>query len=187
MKKVARKPLEDGIRLARDTLSDARSTVRSVSSRVANRVARLSGVKKWEFNIEKIDKAHDFLTDYYHNTEFGDLHYGAFGVIDLKKIDKSKHEKLFTKLSSKKYDKEFVKNAFKILKIKSVDVKDKTHDQISKRIADAVRSLHLVLKNKIEDHKAKQKLKIAHSKRKMDIRNERKSGLSSFRHDFNAT
>ena len=96
IRKVARKTLEDGMGLAKDTLSDARSAVKTASTKVVNRVARLSGVKKWEFEIKKIDKAHDFLTDYYHNTEFGDLHYGAFGMIDLKKIDKSRHGRLYT-------------------------------------------------------------------------------------------
>ena len=167
--------------------SAVKTAVKSASSRVANRVARLSGVKKWEFDIKKIDKAHDFLTDYYHNTEFGDIHYGAFGVINLKKIDKSKHGKLFTRLLSKKYDKELVKDAFKVLKIKSIDVKGKNHDQITRRIGNAVHSLHLVLKNKIEDRSAKQKLKMAHSKRKMEIKSERRSGLSGFKHAFNAT
>jgi hypothetical protein len=187
IRKVARKTLEDGMGLAKDTLSDARSAVKTASTKVVNRVARLSGVKKWEFEIKKIDKAHDFLTDYYHNTEFGDLHYGAFGMIDLKKIDKSRHGRLYTKLSNAKYAKDNIKDAFKVLKIKSIDVKGKTHDQISMRIANAVRSLNLEVKNKIEDHSAKQKLKMAHSKRKVEIRKERKDGLSSFRHDFNAT
>ena len=57
MRKVARKPLKDGMRLAKDTFSDARSAVKNASSKVVNRVARMSGVKKWEFEIKKINKA----------------------------------------------------------------------------------------------------------------------------------
>jgi hypothetical protein len=185
--KLVKRAVNASMHGVKSKASAVKSAVKNASMKVANKASRLSGIKKLEHDIKKVNDAHDFLVDYYHNTEFDDIHYGAFGAIDLKKIDKSKHEKLFAKLSSKKYDKSHVKDAFRILKIKSADVRGKTHDQIIKTISKEIKSLHLMLKNKIEEVKERQKLKVAHYRRKNEIRNERKMSNRAigFKTEFN--
>ena len=146
---------------------------------IKSTVSRMTGVKRWENELKKSDKAHEFLADYYEGTNHEGIEYGAFGLIDLNKLRKHNFTELFKKLSIKKYDKSHVKNAMKSLKIKSVEVKNKTQSQIMRRIEDALHEVRNSWTEKIDEYKTLQKTKLDKKKNKIFAKKEVKIDIFS--------
>jgi len=134
-------------------------------------------LRKYSIDLKKLESAHDLLVDYHKGSEIDGVRFMSFGIINTKHVNMDKHgkscNKLCEKLAQSKFSHDAIKDAVKMMKIRSYELKDKTHDEITKKIGLAFRSLHMKMKNKIAEISEKEERKLHKKQYKISLRKEK--------------
>lgn len=105
-------------------------------------------IKRLKANLRSIERAFSLLNEYYSKASPYEIEYGTYGTINLAELKKRHLDEPFLMLSDRKFHPDYIKRAYKILKIKSLDVKDKTNAYITAKIKNSFISL----KNSINEN-----------------------------------
>jgi hypothetical protein len=101
-----------------------------------------TSIKRLKANLRSIERAFNLLHEYYSKAKpYNVVKYGPYGTISLLELKKHHLDEPFFILSDRKFRPAYIKRAYRILKIKSIDVTDKTNSYLITKIEDSFRTL----------------------------------------------